>query len=170
MSKFVLLLFSVLLPTALFSPVCLGGSVLMSLSVLLVSVLCYSAGSFIQAVPEVCSHEHFSSPLFSVLRFPQRGSFTSGLFLGGLMSLCQFLSVLFQPAAGSFTRLFLGVCPHDFFSLCLLLCACCSAGSFTRCPGVSAFMSLCSFSLSVFCLRFLQRWFFHQAVPECLLS
>jgi hypothetical protein len=36
------------------------------------------------------------------------------------------------------------------------------------CSGVSALMSMCQFSL--FSALLLQRWFFHQAVPECLLS
>jgi hypothetical protein len=52
---------------------------------------------------------------------------------------------------------------HSVISLCSQLCA-----WLVLSPGLSEVMAE-HLSFLLFCLRLLQRWFFHQAVPGCLL-
>jgi hypothetical protein len=123
------------------------------------------AGSFSGLFGSFCSHEHVSVLSVLCCALPTAGF---GLFPGVCSQTLSVLSVLLfgLATAGSFTRLFLGVCSHEPLSVLSVLCSALafSAGSFLAVPGCLLSLSKCQFSVFS-ALRLLQRWFFHLAVP-----
>jgi hypothetical protein len=172
MSMSVLLLFSVHASySAVFTCFASGFKALMisyhfSLSLLRLLQRWFFHRLFLRSVP----HELYQFSLFSVCA-SYSVDLSPRLFLGALMSLYQFLSVLcsackldLSPGCSWVSALMI----YHFLSVLLLRLL-------QRWIFHQVFWSVCSHEplvLSSLCslLRFLQRWFFHQAVPECLLS